>query len=169
MNPKYVTSLELSKKLKELGVPQESMFYWVKGRMVYGYEGEWYIEDDENYFLFEEVVGRKPEINDFRVCVDEEKFGTVGMLSDENFIKWEKEEERLKRKMLKEVYSAFLSDELMDILPFEYSSGKNGIGAYFCNNDNDFEEADTITNACAKMLIYLLEHKLITVEQIKKK
>lgn len=29
MNPKYVTSLELSKKLKESGVKQESEWYWV--------------------------------------------------------------------------------------------------------------------------------------------
>jgi hypothetical protein len=115
MNPKYVTSLELSKKLKELGVPQQSCFMWV----------------------------------------NTEHRGLTFVLAE--------------YQSFQDGYSAFLSDELMDILPFEYSSGKNGIGAYFCNNDNDFEEADTITNACAKMLIYLLEHKLITVEQIKKK
>lgn len=30
MNTKYVTSLELSKQLKEAGIPQESYFYWSK-------------------------------------------------------------------------------------------------------------------------------------------
>lgn len=30
MNTKYVTSLELSKQLKEAGIPQESEWYWVR-------------------------------------------------------------------------------------------------------------------------------------------
>ena len=30
MNPKYCISLELAKRLKESGVPQESEFYWTK-------------------------------------------------------------------------------------------------------------------------------------------
>lgn len=29
MNPKYVTSLELSKQLKDTGIEQKSLFYWI--------------------------------------------------------------------------------------------------------------------------------------------
>ena len=50
-----VTNLELSRKLKELGVKQESLFWWVRGEMNYGYEGEWSIKEGDNYFLFDEV------------------------------------------------------------------------------------------------------------------
>ena len=41
---KHVTSLQLSRELKQIGVPQISYFYWVKGNSEY--ESEWRVEHD---------------------------------------------------------------------------------------------------------------------------
>lgn len=80
-----ISSLDLSIKMKENGVKQESMLYWV-----YGWDGE---KDKLGYFLWRS-----------------KKFG----LQD-----WE------------EVYSAFTSDELMEMLPACINTGKNEPFNYF--------------------------------------
>lgn len=119
-----ITSLELSKKLKEFGTPQNSLFYWV-------------ISSTTNYHL-SYTEGDKDLLpqdrNDF--------------------------------------YSAFTVAELGNLLP-EYVKGcwlrivKNiekqwGV-CYYKNNEIEFAFTwfDSLSEAMGKMLIYLLENKLI--------
>ncbi len=115
-----VCSLKLAKRLKELGVKQESLYYWVEKHGEYllrniNQKGDW---DDTN---------------------------------------WRKS------------YSAFTISELGELLPVGFHIDKYkdlfriGGGQIYLDTDvepYDFE-AKTEANARAKMLIYLLENKLI--------
>lgn len=124
-----VVSLELSKKLKELGVRQESLFFRVKTLAADG----WF------YRMWNE-------------------------------------------KMLAEVesVSAFTVAELGEMLPFELGSRflsihedvrggwdiyyeKNSLGAIVSILQMEVIWGDTLADALAKMLIYLLENNLITI------
>lgn len=128
-----VTSLELSKKLKELGVKQESMFSWVLDR----HDGETYVVD------FNDACG---------LCSRSYNG------SRENAI------------------SAFTVAELGEMLParktdkesgyFESNKDLSGMWRVYWTDTttgewkvdfNEFSEA----NARAKMLVHLLENKLI--------
>jgi len=110
-----VVSLELAKRMKELGFEQSSLFYWDDG------DGR---EDQLNY---------SPDVP------------------------------------LRELVSAYTVAELGEMLPSHYASSKAGYGGEFLCGElsknggyerqykHDYTEAD----ARAKMLIYLLENKLI--------
>lgn len=128
-----VCSLELSKKLKELGLKQESLFYW-----------------QYNLMKREFIIVPK----------------SLTKVEYENI-----------KNTDYPVFSAFNVAELGEMLPNWVNicrlgkiSGKNS-GKYCCNynfigdvdDDKDSIEtiADTEANARAKMLIYLLENKLI--------
>lgn len=130
---KQVVSLELAKRLKELGVKQESFFQW-------------------------EVSGSRSYIrwNQYAKCGCE--FMTTANL--------------------KFRYSAFTVAELGEMLPrqigrthwTEHIRGKVSGWVSFLRYveyektwDIESFEADTEADARAKMLIYLLENKLITV------
>jgi hypothetical protein len=101
-----VCSLELAKKLKELGVKQESLFYWVR----HWNEGKWV---DKLFYLKDE----DDKVNSFT--------------------------------------SAFTVAELGEMLTKQQI--KNSL-----DGSNDTE-----TNARAKMLIYLVENKLIEGGEVK--
>lgn len=144
MNEKRVTEIELSKKLCELGVPQRSEFWWNQHQT---YDGE----------IFWELKSIKDGFN-----------GSC---------------------------SAYLSDELLEWLPDvfvgriykepDYGEGKewNSPGAHWtggfkiknwnvsyrqhktpCQTDLDDK---SLPNALAKLLIYLIEQKIITVADLK--
>ncbi|MFP5263718.1 MAG: hypothetical protein ACLGJB_17700 [Blastocatellia bacterium] len=61
-----VTSLELSKKLKELGVKQDSLFYWVDGKLEYINEvgGINIAKDDVSAFTVAELGEMLPAVVD---------------------------------------------------------------------------------------------------------
>jgi hypothetical protein len=137
INPKtmileqQVPNLELCKRLKELGVKQESLFYWVKNSEEYGFQLEYkpdYVHKD---------LGR---------------------------------------------YSAFTVAELGEVLPYEISGRllkiakgsikdwhvfyeDNTLGAIIDKSLIIYDQfEDTEADACAKMLIYLLETKPLCTE-----
>lgn len=113
-----VCSLELSKKLKELGVKQDSIFHWVISE-----DGEWQLYDPTEYKGWEEHLEPNEEI------------------------------------------SAFTVAELGKMLPVtSWSCSTLVSGKSFCfyldPALNRFIE-DTEADARAKMLIYLIENKLV--------
>jgi hypothetical protein len=108
-----VCSLELAKKLKELGVKQESICQWIQ----LGRNNQWFIDDGCR-------SGRKED-----------------------------------------GYSAFTVAELGEILKENITFSSNvGSGTkkwYVVDSRSKTVEADTEADARAKMLIYLIENKLI--------
>jgi hypothetical protein len=109
-----VTSLELSKKLKELGVKQESFFYWA-------------LRQDVSW-ICAQGKGWSDSVSAF----------TVAELGE----------------MLPEEY----------VLPYRMDSDNGRWRCYPIEDDEDLflAEADIEADARAKMLVYLLENKLIT-------
>lgn len=127
-----VCSLELAKKLKELGVKQESLFYWVTTK----------------------PTDIKPTTIEW-----------------EGDIEWIRE--NISHTYITEQVSAFTVAELGEIL-----SRNNDLRYYFNHVwqqdkqswivmdvclDNYYEYASTEADARAKMLIYLIKNKLITL------
>lgn len=117
-----VCSLDLAKRLRELGVKQESYFYWME-------YGNPHLLPGKDSSIFYEKTWRK------RV-------------------------------------SAFTVAELGEMLPIEYISQRRPHGsidsgeyAWGCGRyGTDFAEVvETEVDARAKMLIYLIENKVITV------
>lgn len=139
-----VTNLELSKKLKELGVKQESLYYWVE---------KWDLEKDENN-LWKSYFTGKVYLNHY----------------------YNNDNPRL-------IASAFTVAELGEMLPEEIEDPKTKyiFGLHLNKVEsknwevwyeyrwNDEERligeqvfySDTEANARAKMLIYLIENKLV--------
>jgi hypothetical protein len=63
--------------------------------------------------------------------------------------------------------AAFTVAELGEMLPETYYSGSNQFGSYWCSTVNVTDRtfvADTEADARAKMLIYLVENKLIAAD-----
>lgn len=116
-----VCSLELAKRLKELGVKQESLCHWYQG-----VGGEWYLGDTA------EMMNNAVEISHMTAP----QFNSA---------------------------SAFTVAELGEMLPRGFASHKYGNNWYsLSRNKKRDTEATTEADARAKMLIYLLENKLIT-------
>lgn len=122
---KQVCSLELAKKLKELGVKQESLFYWVTTK----------------------PTDIKPTTIEW-----------------EGDIEWIRE--NISHTYITEQVSAFTVAELGEMLPSYTRTTKVDVNYFVSNcesltdvNADGFTEAD----ARAKMLVYLIENKLITL------
>lgn len=112
---KQVCSLELAKRLRELGVKQESHFFWVRE-----------FRDDLPPFKIQN--GRRVDSTDD--------------------------------------YSAFTVAELGEMLPHGTTIGKTEDGDFFITyavvTTEHAERSETEADARGKMLVYLLEQKLIT-------
>lgn len=120
-----VSNLQLSKKLAELGVKQESLFWWVwfSGNHPEGIDGAYYIINNQ-----------------------ELKESTVGKFSN--------------------AISAFTVAELGEMLPSRFlnKSGKTVSDRWFTNFAEELYYK-TEADARAKMLIYLIENKLVGVNK----
>ena len=152
-----VCSLELAKKLKELGVKQESLFHWYLKPYDNGLDEYWEIWQLDFCYIPGGFFGKSSDEED---CVENENLSEYVADSEQ--------------------YSAFTVAELGEMLPFELEgahwiydleSKKEGgqwVIGYLNSggdalNDKGFFSADTEADARAKMLIYLLENKLITL------
>lgn len=136
-----VTSLELSKKLKELGVKQESYFYWVyrparkKSKLNC-------LDGTKESYTIQDLTPKWHK-----------KCQTNGILkgASKEYMNWIKSFQ---------FYSAFTVAELGEMLPIGVSSRKSYTGGDFMvKYKTVYKRADTEVNARAKFLIYLLENK----------
>lgn len=111
-----IISLELAKKLKELGIKQESLFYWSN----YATGGK------QNYELVPE--------------------------------------EDINPSFMEDYTSALTVAELFELTgkqTYLWKHPKDYVAEHFLTKDKQFTDVNS-ANALAKMLIYLLENKLIT-------
>lgn len=124
MNTKYVCSLELAKRLKELGVEQESDFWWALNPRTLRYA----LKDSDEHPVLKDIHH-------------------VNGVAMEGF------------------YSAFHVGELGEILPDDMTTFHYH-GQHFCEQMHKSikGKSDTEANCRAKMLIYLIENKLIQVQ-----
>lgn len=113
-----VVSLELAKKLKELGVKQESLFWWRNaGQLGWQVENDWYIRTRSA------LIKRQP-------------------------------------------ISAYTVAEIVELLPkhsehLKLFKSVDKRGQFCCYFKGHTTYGKTMANSAAKMLIYLLENKLI--------
>lgn len=121
---KHVTNLEISKKLKELGVKQKSGFWW----------SEWTKKHGDVYTLLYGGGGTREEFS----------------------------------HRTEKVYSAFLASELGELLPDNLSVKRNAKDFYTCRlsfiDESHDEFGKTMPDAMGKMLIYLLENNLLSLD-----
>ena len=129
-----VTSLELSKKLKELGVPQESLAYFIKNECI---DKDYNCRNDDDYF-------------DLHIFDSWEPMSKSLTMS--------------KTEFYSAFTVAELGEMLPDWSSGAKGGGKWGYnficGGKFSQLDDDIEE-NTEADARAKTLIYLFENKLI--------
>ena len=142
-----VVSLELAKKLKELGVKQDSIFYWVKGGST-----------KEECPDCKKAGGIIPECF---YCA-----GTGKGEVKQNYYLYSEQE--CSKDIRSKDYSAYTVAELGEMLPPYTKSHYTASGKHFCYVPDDFkvlgQVAKTEADARAKMLIYLIENKLTNKE-----
>jgi len=150
-----VTSLELSKKLKELGVKQESLFWWSK------WDGSKY--PSREYCLWLHGQATTDEANDityFSEDTDDISAFTVAELGEMLPTEIELESKLTGKKEKKGM--GFLTDDIVEQVNDAYGVDKYRlfiieIGKYQVKEKS---EAD----ARAAMIIHLIENKLIDTE-----
>lgn len=128
-----VCNLELSNKLKELGVPQDSVFAWVRLVVEPYPAGTDRSRDEAGNTVVTTWFTRK------------EPSRRTGNLR-EDF-----------------VAAAFTAGEMGEMLPMLYKSWLVGPSEWWCSNQQSghHEEAGTEADARARMLIYLIENGLL--------
>ncbi len=141
---KQVCGLKLAKKLKELGVKQDSLFYW-QNNVCYERQGQ---KHSSNPYVF-----HSEEKNIYENGNEDLAEGNDDYTGHY----------RTERK----IYSAFTVAELGEMLPDTSYSQKCGKWVCKDNNSEYFllqQTADTEADARAKMLIYLIDSKLIELK-----
>jgi len=179
-----VASLESSKRLKELGVRQENLFYWnrvrylsgidnptkqeIKDKKLVAIKSHFKIDEGKDLWCYEgwEIERKNREIPHLWEA------GIVGALNccgntEENISNaLSKELENSKKELS---YSAFTVAELGEMLPemidnlqiLTWKKTWREQMTYFCEHRDNVFSAETEAEARAKMLIYLLENKFI--------
>jgi len=134
----YVTSKALSQKLWEAGIKKETIFWWTD------------LSDDGSEFSL-----------------------TTKNLSQKG-IYWYKKEfigDWGSHKIDKNDFPAYLTDEILEMLevpPDKYIFSKTIGGKWRIDfGDQEMIVADTHVDCLAKLLLYLLNNKIIKVEEIK--
>ena len=146
---KQVCNLELSQKIKELGVKQESIFYHMENTALPSDNKIMYFRETKSYQIRKDKAiissGVIKYISAFTVA-------ELGEMLPNTIRKNEKD------YFLNCYFSPLSSDGGTDF-EVSYESGDDKTLAYISNEPNDMIESEA--NARAKMLIYLLENKLL--------
>lgn len=132
-----VASLELAKRLKELGVKQESLWYWLKA-----------YSDDRYHVVLEGGFNKfnKDDYSAFTVAELGEMLPNTIDINETETTKWHGS-----------TYSNLHTIALLELHKGDIEYSAIGMKRYFCSVSGDTE-----ADARAKMLIYLIENKLIT-------
>jgi hypothetical protein len=154
-----VTSLELSMKLKELGVKQESLFYWFDTRNT-GDLPKWYLDTYDN--LADDLgwnykTGRTKKVDRLYSAFT---VAELGEMLPQDIIHIEKGYSKDY-----EVKLSFGTNFNECWYEADDDTCPDGCGDYYSKSIsyNDTSDQDTEADARAKMLIYLIENKLITL------
>jgi len=134
-----VISIELAKKLKELNVKQDSLFYWLN---------------------VPEIVHMKLN-DDGTIFYDENNCTVLDRIEYKTFIG----SPIAYNVSQEDTWSAFTVAELGELIPSNYYNFyKNENGYIFSINGLPNTSDPNVANAMAKMLIYLIENKLVNSE-----
>jgi len=152
-----LTSLELSKRLEEIGFNKDSLFYWVNGSITYDYDGCAEINDDGQWNIWKEFT--KPDKSDYTLksepvedienkIINAYTASELGEILPKNFY-YEKE-----RYTIQYGWDGARTDPVWKIRLEHWleNGGRKDIEIF-----TDKSEA----NLRAKMLIYLIENNLI--------
>lgn len=181
-NEKQVAPFEQARRLKELGVKQESLFYWVCGEMEYDW-GDWYIRETEEdeHFLFNHIVGRVFEDYDFHPLLPEHPSDNA---TDSEYDEYLTIENKAIKRMRDKIYAAYTVAELRVALPpFSYSwRGRDSRWACVPSTNEPnvedieysldmglFHKADTEAEALSDLLLHLIETGQITLEEVNRR
>lgn len=175
-----VVSLELAKKLKELGMKQESYFFYKIGKAsghqnlvpIHDTTGDFAHFDFFSAYSVAELGEMLPTEISYEVINKRFPFNEFVTVDESNEDAYLEHKERLLEEM-KEVFTALEEPENYEDgfnCGIRLHYGRNKTVSYFLNEDEwecayEVKEvkADTEADARAKMLIYLLANKLITV------
>lgn len=177
----HVTSLELSRRLKELKVPQTSQFYWyacpdnlICGRPNYVELGKKEVAERVVYSAY--IASELGELLPYKITSEQINkaypMPKVEEGTDEELIALEEASEKL-RDVFKDL-ELESSDQFDDGMPYDIKRDYHtGTTMRYWQQTDDWEcnyavieiSGDTEADCRAKMLIYLIENHLISVEE----
>lgn len=147
-----VVSLELAKKLKELGVKQESLFYWINRQREHEGLGEWYYTECEYKLVDIEYIRRYLREEYIASDMIEKQKGTRIYSAFTVAELWN----ILPHCIRQDYYLEFVKKQPYNLVTYRKYQSNYIIGDIQGPKDNPAE-------ALGRMLIYLIENNLITV------